>query len=419
MRVTLSPAFAVVSAILVTGCAGSSSPIGATTPAAISPATTSYEVLHRFSLKGGAASVDPTANLLDVNGTLYGTTLGKGGPKHECGTVFSISTSGSKKTLHRFRGRDGCYPIGSLTDVNGTLYGTTVFGGTCCGVIYSLTTSGVEKMLYSFKGAPDGSHPWAGMVEMNGVLYGTTSEGGTSAGSICYSSFNHGCGTVYSVSTSGDEAVLYSFTGGKDGQRPTASLIVVNGTLYGTTIIGGGPHSDFGTVFSMTTSGSESILHKFTGGADGVWPFAPLIYSKGTFYGTTERGGASNLGTVYSISPSGSQAVLYSFGGGSDGQNPLGSLVGLNGVLYGTASYGGDSACKSSYPYSGCGTIYSVTTSGSEQVLHAFHGADSRDGAFPQAGLTNHNGTLYGTTVSGGGKASGGYGSGTVFAITP
>ena len=53
------------------------------------------------------------------------------------------------------------------------------------------------------------------------------------------SNCNYGCGTVYRISTAGAEKVLYRFTGSPDGAFPTASLIDVNGMLYGTTGDGG------------------------------------------------------------------------------------------------------------------------------------------------------------------------------------
>ena len=375
--------------------------------------SSSYRVLHRFSIKNRAAPSHPFASLLDVNGTLYGTTDGKDSGKHECGTAFSISTIGVTKTLYRFHGPDGCGPRGALTDVNGTLFGTTYGGGQHgYGVVFSLTTSGVEKVLYSFKGAPDGDAPVGGLVDLNGTLYGMTEQGGIVGGSNCPGSFgDYGCGTVYSVSTSGSESVLYSFKGEPDGFQPESGLIAVKGKLYGTTTSGG---LYWGTVFSVTTTGSESVVYSFTGGADGNWPYAPLIDVKGTFYGTTVNGGSSGKGTVYSVTPGGSERVLYSFAGGSDGQGPAAGLRYFNGTFYGGTDGGGGYGC---YSGNGCGTVYSLTLSGSENVLHRFK--DGSDGAFPHEALTTLNGTLYGTTIEGGGTGCNGQGCGTVFSVTP
>jgi uncharacterized repeat protein (TIGR03803 family) len=92
---------------------------------------------------------------------------------------------------------------------------------------------------------------------------------------------------------------LYSFQSSSDGNTPTADLIDVAGTLYGTTNYGGSQGD--GTVFEITTSGNENVLHTFTG-SDGAVPQAGLADVNGTFYGTTDGGGASGDGTVFSLS---------------------------------------------------------------------------------------------------------------------
>jgi uncharacterized repeat protein (TIGR03803 family) len=87
-------------------------------------------------------------------------------------------------------------------------------------------------------------------------------------------------------------------------------LLVRDGTLYGTTMAGGSGY-DSGTVFSITPSGSESILHSFGNAHDGSSPIAGVILSNGTLYGTTMSGGSKyESGTVFDITPSGSESVL-------------------------------------------------------------------------------------------------------------
>jgi len=300
-----------------------------------------HKVLYRF--RGGADGRNPRSGLIDVNGTLYGTTYGGGdgtgcyAGEFGCGTVYSISTSGAEKVLYAFKGgSDGFFPVGGLIDVSGTLYGTTERGGGgCstddeCGTVFSLTTSGTEKVLHSFGAKGDGSFPEASLIDVNGTLYGTTSA-----------SYG-GKGTVFSISTSGEEKVLYIFGGGSDGENPYASLIDVNGTLYGTTYNGGsGKCGSFGcgTVFDITTSGQEAVLYAFQGGADGARPLAALIEVNGALYGTTTSGGEycyHSCGTVYRISSSGTEQVLHSFGASGDGDLPTAGLIEVNGTLYGT-----------------------------------------------------------------------------------
>jgi uncharacterized repeat protein (TIGR03803 family) len=296
------------------------------------------------------------------NGAFYGTTpfLG-GGCRHStygCGTVFSITPSGHETVLHRFTGSpDGSTP-GVLHNVNGTLYGTTSGGGShvsvnCtlgCGTVFTITPSGKEKVLYSFRGGTDGVGPIGGVIDVNGTLYGTTlgQYGGSN-------------GTVFSVTPGGKEKVLYSFGAhGNDGTDPSG-LVDVNGTLYGSTTLGGSnvgfcASSGCGTVFSITPSGKETVLHSFSGG-DGADPEAALLNVNGTLYGTTSEGGAYGLGTVFRITLSGHETVLYSFKGyGQDGENPYSGVIDVNGTLYGTTERGGGNVCYGK----GCGTVFSI-----------------------------------------------------------
>lgn len=245
--------------------------------------------------------------------------------------------------------------------MRGTFYGTTYYGGVLhcpmsCGVVYGIG-NGTEKVLHRFKSDFDGAWPGADLIEVKGRLYGTTINGGASncAG---------GCGTVYSISTSGKEQVLYRFTGGSDGANPYAGLIEMNGKLYGTTSAGGGSgcyNYGCGTVFSITTAGAENVLYRFKRSADGSQPAAGLIDVKGTLYGTTEYGGASGCdgsgcGTVYSISPTGAEKVLHRFNGHSGGAEPEANLIDVKGSLYGTTSTGGLDCYK---PFS-CGIVFAL-----------------------------------------------------------
>jgi uncharacterized repeat protein (TIGR03803 family) len=111
-----------------------------------------------------------------------------------------------------------------------------------------------ETVLHNFTDYyDDGAGPEADMTNVGGTLYGTTVEGGTHSCGTTYET----CGTVFTITTSGTERVLYSFAGGSDGQWPIAPLTNVGGTLYGTTRNGGA--YDSGTVFKITTSGTETV----------------------------------------------------------------------------------------------------------------------------------------------------------------
>jgi uncharacterized repeat protein (TIGR03803 family) len=320
--------------------------VGCGTVYRITPSGTET-VLHRF--KGGEDGALPEARLIVRNGTLYGTTVWRGEKSHKncCGTVFSITPSGHETVLHGFAGSpDGANPLAPLRNVNGTLYGTTESGGSHftatlpdgCGTVFSITAGGKEKVLYSFGNGADGGQPQRALVDVKGTLYGTTFTGGA------YSD-----GTVFTITLGGKEKVLFSFDG-NDGLIPSG-LVDVSGTLYGTTEAGGGFPSD-GNVFSITPSGKETVLHTFSGGGDGERPAAALLNVNGTLYGTTSIGGAYDYGTVFSITLSGRETVLYSFKGGQDGADPYSGLSYVNGRFYGTTSDGG------AY---GKGTVFSIT----------------------------------------------------------
>ena len=360
----------------------------------------SYASLYSFGESPDGSN--PVAGVIHRDGLpIYGTTAYGGADN--AGTVFSFS-GGTETVLHSFDRNDGARPWAGLIAVNGTLYGTTTLGGggNCvggCGVVFSIAADGTEKVVHIFGGkSSDGSHPQASLIDVNGTLYGTTFEGGT---------LDHG--TAFSITTDGTEKVLHSFGHGEDGVLPAAPLIDAGGTLYGTTYFGGARSR--GTVFSMTTDGTEKVLHSFTGGSDGEYPRAPLIYINGRLYGTTKKGGTFSGGTVFDISTDGHETVLHSFGYGIDGIHPEGGLRDFNSTLYGTTVNGG--AYGDYYNFDGYGTIFLITLGGYERVVHSF--GNGYDGAHPEAGLRNVSGMgLVGTTRNGGVN-----GLGTVFELTP
>lgn len=399
--------------LLLVGCAGTSPglPFAAATHADRGVADGGiYKVLLSFN---GTDGGEPQAGLVDAGGTLYGTTYGGG--TYGGGTVFSVSTTGKEKVLHSFgNGTDGYWPEASLINVNGILYGTTARGGGpgcvgSCGTVFSITRDGSEKVLHHFGIGEDGWWPTASLTNVNGTLYGTTAGGGT-YGPACG---NTGCGTVFRITTAGKEKVLYDFGEGSDAAIPYGGVIAVNDELYGTTAFGGG--YDSGTVFSLSMTGKEKLLHSFGAGYDGVRPVASLIDVDGTLFGTTSFGGngpcGDGCGTVFSVSKAGQEKVVLTFNG-TDGAYPLASLIQAGGVLYGTTSGGAliNRRCGSA----GCGTLFSVSPSGDETVLHKFgHGGD---GNSPLSALIEVKGTLYGTTARGGAFKRR---PGTMFALKP
>jgi uncharacterized repeat protein (TIGR03803 family) len=356
-------------------------------------ATGHETVLHSFT--GAADGGHPNAGLiLDAKGNLYGTTVNSG--TGFGGVVFRMDPMGNETVLHSFSGEDGVEPYGGLIgDGAGNLYGTTFYGGTTNnGVVYKLDVTGKETVLYNFTGGADGGEPQVGVIrDAQGNLYGTTLYGG---GGDC----PLGCGVVYKLDAIGQESVLHAFTGGADGANGYADPGLIRdaeGNLYGATSNGGGPASA-GVVFELDPAGQESVLYTFPGGSDGANPHAGVISDgTGNLYGTTYSGGPASAGVVYQVDATGHETILYRFTGGADGANPnAGAIRDSTGNLYGTTIYGGI----------GYGVVYKLDTAGNETVLHTFTGGP--DGAYPYAGvIRDSEGNLYGTASRGGPTNSG------------
>lgn len=383
-----------------------------------------YKVLYAFS--GGSDGAQPLAGLIrDSAGNLYGTTQGGGLTPGlctltGCGVVFKLDPTGKETVLYRFTGgADGLYPTaGLIQDSAGNFYGTTSAGGLSddgcgCGVVFELDpATGKETVLHAFTGA-DGSAPSGTLLlDKAGILYGTTAEGGLSGG--CGGG---GCGVVFKLDpATGEESVVYTFSGAADGGQPTAGLIQGSaGNLYGTTSAGGllsdegGCGQGCGVVFKLDpTTGTETVLHAFNftvleAGADGGTPVASLIQdSAGNFYGTTENGGAFGWGVVFKLDVNDQESVLHSFTGGADGATPRAGLVqDPAGNLYGTTLQGGTGTFFTN------GVVFKLDRSGAETVLHTFS-ASGEEGENPEAGLLiDSAGNLYGTASAGGSGGAG------------
>ncbi|MFT2094682.1 choice-of-anchor tandem repeat GloVer-containing protein [Acidiphilium multivorum] len=162
-----------------------------------------------------------------------------------------VAHAGSIQTVASFNYSNGVYPEASVTDVGGTLYGTTVTGGTTgygYGTLFSYDpSSGGLTTLVSFNYYANGSAPLAGLTDVGGTLYGTTANGGAV-----------GLGTLFSYDpSSGSLTTLASFNFA-NGSDPLAGLTDVGGTLYGTTYSGGTAGS--GTVFAYQLPTSSTSV---------------------------------------------------------------------------------------------------------------------------------------------------------------
>jgi uncharacterized repeat protein (TIGR03803 family) len=399
--------------------------VAAVTLPASAQSTASQKLLYVF---GQSSSSDtgfyPYGGLTKgPDGRLYGTTLQSGAFGNDTGLVYAIKPNGGLTVLHIFTGdsTDPGFPMAALTvGSDGNLYGTAsgakfFTADSPNGSVFRLSPTGTESVLYSFKGAPgDGTAPNTALIQGgDGDFYGTTAAGGA-----------HNAGCVFKISLSGEESLVYSFAGGADGADPAGKLLLgSDGNLYGTTL--GGGKFGLGTVYRLTLKGSESVLYSFGSQKnDGMIPFGGLVQTAdGNFYGTTSAGGAAAGGTVFQMTPAGAMTVLHAFTSFSanDGSSPIGSLtLGTDGNLYGMTTAGGSHAVR----YGGGGTAFMITPQGNETVLFSFGagykpgGEDgtrsARDGLNPADSLLEDGaGVFYGAT-QGGGSAD----AGTVFKLT-
>lgn len=368
-----------------------------------------------YSFNGGSDGSWPCGGVIaGGHGSLYSSTQ-FGGGNDNAGTVIELPAGAQERVLHRFHISEGQNPCSALFRAdNDDIYGTTVYGGAYSGgVLFRLGAGGFE-VLHEFGASSDGAFPSSGVIaDPAGNLFGATAEGGSG-------SCPGGCGTIYEVNSSGNETVLYSFNG-PDGAYPSSGLLRdAQGDLYGTTLAGGANNScqsGCGTVFKLHQNGRLTVLHSFTGGQDGWYVTTGLVRDAGgNLYGTTAGGGKFNLGTLYEISNSGKEYVLHSFRGDPDGQAPQDLFLAADNTLYGAAYLGGGSCPAEGQ--NGCGTIFKFDKGSGLTTLHRFQGLS--DGIYPLGPvIIDSSGFLYGATQLGpkGNCYTKGYGCGTVWKL--
>jgi hypothetical protein len=315
-----------------------------------------------YSFQGGADGSDPYEPLIfDGTGDLYGVTSKDG--TGNSGNVFELTPPSqpggawTKTTLYNFQNYD-TPSSGLLLDAAGNLYGETV-NDNSNGTIYELSPPPSGKSgwtydaIYEFQPWPDGAWPLGGLAYgPGGAFYGTTESGGR--GNAC----NAPCGTVFKLTPpvesggSWKEQVLFSFTGGPDGARPSSGVIWDgHDSLLGTTPYGG--NGDYGVVFKLTlwpnATWHEKPIYNFTAGTDGGRPFAGLARDrKGNLYSEDEGTGYDHP-LIYRISPPPSpdgewtETTLYQFSDGWDGGgDPTGVILNpFQTELFGVTDLGG------------------------------------------------------------------------------
>ena len=376
--------------------------------------------LASFDKTDGSVPAYPAAPFVQgTNGNFFGTTAA-GGANDE-GAVFEMSPTGKLVRLYSFCSQPGCSDgaianAGLVQAVDGTIYGTTAFGGTNNqGTIFEMTPAGKLTTIYRFcsvPGCPDGADPSAGLLQaFDRNLYGTTFSGGA-----------YGNGTVFKLTKAGTLTTLASFDGTNGSNPDFGSLIQGNdGAFYGTTVAGGantacGQTNGCGTIFRVTPLGRLTSLYSFctqVNCADGASPYGGLVQgTDGNFYGTTTAGGAFGYGTVFKLTTSGKLTTLHSFDYG-DGAYPQAALIlGTDGNFYGTTPNGGASGVA--------GTLFSITPAGQLTTLYSFCSkANCADGNGPFSGLIQAtNGKFYGATFAGGTSLNCNGGCGTAFTLS-
>ena len=267
-----------------------------------------------------------------------------------------MSTMGAEKALYSFQREAMAGPSSQLVDANGALYGTTSWGGhgcgsTGCGVVYQISTTGSEKTMYRFKGGSAGAYlPEGRLLYLNGVVYGSTNLGG---GTGCYyhqrDRLQHNDDRQRELAVQLYRRLQWVVSGGRSHRRQRRA--------YGTTSAGG--DAGGGTVYRISTGGAESVVHRFRGLHSGpIDPETGLVHVDGMLYGTTTAGGSHNAGTVYSIMPGrrGKDSAQLRPAALPMRLYPLGTLIYSHGTLYGTTYYGGGGGQGTC-----CGTVFALT----------------------------------------------------------
>jgi uncharacterized repeat protein (TIGR03803 family) len=284
--------------------------------------------LHEFIASSEGSS--PNKLCLGRDGNLYGTTF-TSGPGFSYGTVYKMTPAGVFTLLHSFDSDGIQFPFAPLVEGNtGEFYGTTESDSS----VFRITSAGDFSIIHKFTGSAGGASVVAPVVWAGGeTFYGTTTLGGT-----------NNAGTVFRVTATGDFQTIYSFSGGADGGDPEGLVLGNDGTLYGFT------SDEFGTyrstIYKLTPGGVFTTLYTF--------PEESVAYSlfqaaDGQFYGmaTGVKGAVMGDGNsrdgngfIFQMTSSGSLSSVHDFTGGADGKSPSGLMQGNDGNLYGSTGAG-------------------------------------------------------------------------------
>ncbi len=415
------------------------------------------QTVYRFT--GGSDGGNPSGVVAGPYDSLYvwtGTTVDR----------VNITPQGRWHVVPMISGS-----IQSLVPYGKSLFGVVKNGGTHgYGTIVQLryTANGwTTTTIYEFAGGTtDGVSPVGITVDANGVIYGLTQSGGGSQACGSTNGVPNGCGTLFSLTKTGQrwkEKVLHALAGGADGQAPLAAPTLDSaGNVFATTYLGGASSGSSRVSPDDETQGSGAMYYykKLYGWAIASWvdptnyfEFSPYIVphagthvnanaasdTESVIAAATEGGrtsacgdiGNEGCGVVFMVTgrPGNGKAWRYTLihkFGEEGGAAPQGSLTALDAsTLYGVAPYAGRmrSACGSL----GCGTIYKLVNSGTGWrwggVVWKFSGGP-RQGSQPSSPLALYHGMIVGTTQYGGISNShcaysNDQSCGTLFTLTP
>ena len=344
-----------------------------------------FKSLHSFAAAPDG-NYPHAGGAFDANGNMFGTT--QWGGINGAGTIWKVTKAGAFSIVYNFAGvADGEGLNGNVTfDAAGNMYGTAQYGGNASyGTVWKRTPAGIVSVLYNFTSGYDGANPYGGVVfDGLGNMYGTAANGGL------------GYGTLWKIDPFGNFTVLYKFTDLADGANPGAGpALDANGNLFGTCYTGASIAGAYpeGCLWKFSNAGVFSVVHTFGHATDGADPYdTPTFDANGNMYGTAAYGGANYDGTVWKVDTNGVFSVLHTFTGTADGTVPgSGVTFDSSGNMYGTASAGGTNSL---------GTVWEISNKGVFTVLKHFSGAD---GNSPEGTpLLDSNGNLFGTTLYGG-----------------
>ena len=414
--------FCLAASLLAAGCSGGSpTPAvggGANLAGAAAGRAGSYRVVSSFP-KGSVLAQVPEGNMVVVKGRLFG--IAHGGNSLSDGVIFSATPNERPTTWYRFGSQagDGVTPNKDLVEVNGTIYGTTADGGKYGhGAVFSyvpasIPLQSVETVLYDFTGGTDGGSPAAGLTYVNGEFYGTTTQGGT-----------NGKGGLFKLFDNFKKIeVLHQFGAMPDSSQVEAPLTWDGHQfLWGVSTEGGsnkGPSGSFpngyGTIFRYLLDGHGGVYYDCDGDTmlapreALVW--TPIEGGKPNVFSVAsgfDNGNGYIYGFVASLFTREKPVILHAFAR-SEGSSPSGGLF-LNGTdLFGVTNVGpGDKAGGTIYRWNKDTAAFSI--------VHVFTGnmrEPSSDGGNPASTLVQYAKELYGTTRGGGAE-----GTGTVWALS-